>query len=816
MGPTSPTVGTGLFIDNTGIFGLSANTQNFYLQASDGKAYFAGGAAILDSTGITVTAPAVLTTTGNASFIGNFTANGIIKFTNSAGVRIGSTDDPTVPLDVVGAALFSSTVGVTGIATFTVAPIVSSLTAGRVVFVGSSEELVDDADFTFSGSTLTVTNLDVPGQSTFYPAPEMQHAVSTEFSETSGVPPTQAWFTALAVSGIDGFAVPLHNLAETGVNPYADTIITRALTAGLWVCGYYRPVENLLTGYNALTAASKAALKFLVLDVEDVGHPVTAAMVTAAEAVKPTWIYTNWGMFGDVMGYGATGWNRVKLWMRDLYTVPATSTTPVPLDMYTAASGKTWESWPTLMPADWRVRQAVQWADPLTFTEGAESYACTYNVFNSVSVGISTAGTVLAHDHSGVSAGGNYLYNSESLTDFKLSYSSGTKHLLFGTIDAAHTSGTEGLDISFNYGGGGAAIATIETAKYGTGYRDLVLRALTLTLNAGTSGTGTELVVDSTNSTFKTNIKASYIAGSKSLLFGTIDSVHTTGTEGLDILYDFATNSAIIETAKYGTAYRHLVFNSLDTVFNSGTSGTGGILKIDQTGIHFRAQAETNYTTLARSSDAAGTITFPSAGGTVVLLDATQTLVAKTLTTPTIAAIPNNLRIGSAVAPTVALDVTGAALISSTLGVTGTTSLGVLSAGTIAGSTGSFTSSIKSSSPTAGIGYATGAGGTVTQGSGSGKATGVTLNKICGIITMNNASLAVNAIVSFTFTNSAIAAGDVLILNHYTTGRVGSYGLNASGMTAGSCQINVMNLGHVDALAEAIQIAFVVIKGVTS
>jgi hypothetical protein len=80
----------------------------------------------------------------------------------NANVRIGSTVAPTVALDVTGAGLFSTTLGVTGIATFTVAPIVSTLTAGRVLFAGSSKEIVDDADFTFATDTLTVTKISVP------------------------------------------------------------------------------------------------------------------------------------------------------------------------------------------------------------------------------------------------------------------------------------------------------------------------------------------------------------------------------------------------------------------------------------------------------------------------------------------------------------------------------------------------------------------------------------------------------------------------------------------------------------------------------
>lgn len=61
--PTSATVGTGIWMDNTGIYGLASNVQQFYIKASDGKGYFGAGNAILDSSGITITNDANLTIT---------------------------------------------------------------------------------------------------------------------------------------------------------------------------------------------------------------------------------------------------------------------------------------------------------------------------------------------------------------------------------------------------------------------------------------------------------------------------------------------------------------------------------------------------------------------------------------------------------------------------------------------------------------------------------------------------------------------------------------------------------------------------------
>lgn len=105
-------------------------------------------------------------------------------------------------------------------------------------------------------------------------------------------------------------------------------------------------------------------------------------------------------------------------------------------------------------------------------------------------------------------------------------------------------------------------------------------------------------------------------------------------------------------------------------------------------------------------------------------------------------------------------------------------------------------------------GYITGEGGTVTQSTD--KATGVTLNKRCGQITLNGAALAASTTVSFVLTNSTIAASDLLVLNHVSTGSFGSYTLNARA-AAGSATIDVRNVSA-GSLSEAIVIGFAVVK----
>lgn len=125
-----------------------------------------------------------------------------------------------------------------------------------------------------------------------------------------------------------------------------------------------------------------------------------------------------------------------------------------------------------------------------------------------------------------------------------------------------------------------------------------------------------------------------------------------------------------------------------------------------------------------------------------------------------------------------------------------------------------FTFSVKSTSDVAGIGYDTGAGGTVAQGSGSGKATGVTLNKVTGLITLDGATLNAGTIVSFTLTNSAITATDTLILQHNSGGTVGAYTFSAQ-PGAGSAVINVRN-ATAGNLTESPVIRFTVIKSVSA
>lgn len=110
-----------------------------------------------------------------------------------------------------------------------------------------------------------------------------------------------------------------------------------------------------------------------------------------------------------------------------------------------------------------------------------------------------------------------------------------------------------------------------------------------------------------------------------------------------------------------------------------------------------------------------------------------------------------------------------------------------------------------------GLGYGTGSGGTVTQLTS--KSTAVTLNKPCGQIIMNNASLAAGAVVTFILQNSLIAITDTLCLNQKWGNE--NYRVQVQDIIAGGARIQVENRSSVSQ-SEPIVLSFTVIKGATS
>lgn len=213
-------------------------------------------------------------------------------------------------------------------------------------------------------------------------------------------------------------------------------------------------------------------------------------------------------------------------------------------------------------------------------------------------------------------------------------------------------------------------------------------------------------------------------------------------------------------------------------------------------------------------------LTAKAAGGVVVTGTGTSALAvgANGATNPVFAVDANTASVATGVKVTGAAAASGVAVAVVSSGTnenltidakgSGTITLNGTATGNVISGTGLF-----SKHATAGIGYSTGAGGTVTQATSI--TTGVTLNKAVGQITTVAATTAAGAEDTFTVTNSAVAATDMIPLT--TTYAGGGLPLvYVSKVAAGSFNVTISNLAAAAALDAALTINFAVIKGVTS
>ena len=149
--------------------------------------------------------------------------------------------------------------------------------------------------------------------------------------------------------------------------------------------------------------------------------------------------------------------------------------------------------------------------------------------------------------------------------------------------------------------------------------------------------------------------------------------------------------------------------------------------------------------------------------------------------------------------PATKLDVIGS--IASTGLITG---VGVTSTGAIT-STGTITSS----SPTLGVGYGTGAGGTIAQLTS--RITPVTINKICGSITLVNAAGSITW-SSFTVNNTTVGATDTILLSY--SGGSNTY-LFLPGKIIGGTSFIINFVSIIGTAVDQPTINFTIIKSVT-
>jgi hypothetical protein len=163
--------------------------------------------------------------------------------------------------------------------------------------------------------------------------------------------------------------------------------------------------------------------------------------------------------------------------------------------------------------------------------------------------------------------------------------------------------------------------------------------------------------------------------------------------------------------------------------------------------------------------------------------------------------------------------VTSVNVISTSLDVSGgpVTSAGVITVnlptnttitGNVVGGNLVTAGKIVSSSSTSGIGYSTGAGSTVTQGTS--RTTGVTINAVSGAITLFSAA-GTSSYTTFTVTNSVVAATDVIIVNQksgtdkyeafVTAVAAGSFSITFSDVNGTTTEQPVFNFAVIKAVA---------------
>jgi hypothetical protein len=235
---------------------------------------------------------------------------------------------------------------------------------------------------------------------------------------------------------------------------------------------------------------------------------------------------------------------------------------------------------------------------------------------------------------------------------------------------------------------------------------------------------------------------------------------------------------------------------SLTIALNGASAIYGGVTSLaagTATAIRFYQPTNSWYQINAETVYAAGIQTFlaapSSANLRAAMTDETGTGLLVFATSPTLATpIITN--------PTVSTGTfTSPALVTPAIGAATGTSL--TATGTIV-STG-----------TAGVGYATGAGGVVTQGTS--RTTGVTLDKTTGAITLFSAAGSATA-ATFTVTNSTVAATDVIILNQKSGTDL--YDLMVTAVAAGSFNLTFRTTGGTT--TETPVFNFAVIKGVAA
>jgi hypothetical protein len=487
-------------------------------------------------------------------------------------------------------------------------------------------------------------------------AADPQICVSTEFAEGLQA---QSWFDDLYASGVHGIAIALQN----GSSPYAsasDNII-KAQTAGLWVCGYARPLPVLAASFAALTAPAQAALRFIVLDAE-------AEALIGAE---------NDDVHADVADNQTVNTGITNPASPRNLTVTLTGSTAGAINGRTITINGT--------DPDGAAQQAVFTVDttnpdfPLINTSYKAFTTVTDIVIqdlghagNTIRVGLggryATTKAMLAA--AGAATGKEvWIYTSwggwsDTMGDYPdhaygtFAYETpwaGEKLWQRDLYDPAETLPTDPYtehptDMYTEYGSFNfeswptnkvfdwttrQAVQWADGDTYGG--TDFDFQGVTCTWNVfdaaslgftpgDTTGTAEHTHTDSLSGgstlspavlTLTGDLRMLYTSGAQRIRMGTIDSGLVAG-EGLEVYWDFSTDRGRITLADFdGGNYKDLDIVVNELIISAGSAGTAGQIKLDNTTaaiMQWRPRAATNYTTLKRTADTAGDLTFPVTG----------------------------------------------------------------------------------------------------------------------------------------------------------------------------------------------------------
>lgn len=324
----------------------------------------------------------------------------------------------------------------------------------------------------------------------------------------------------------------------------------------------------------------------------------------------------------------------------------------------------------------------------------------------------------------------------------------------------------------------------------------VMYRSTSLTINTTSSGTAavTSLTVTSADAAAATV----GLNGATNPAFQ-VDASTALSATGLKIKSAAAASGVALSVISSGTNENLTIDAKGSGTINLNATGTGAV--------------QSNRSTVVSIASAVALVVGPNGTTNPSFKVLTDTSSAATGLTVTAAAAAAGLAvavISSGTNENLTIDAKGSGTISLNVTGTGNVVLGRAATGVSLAVTAGLTSS---GSTGAGIGYATGAGGTVTQATD--RTTGVTLSKLTGQITTNNASLAAGAEAEFTVTNTTVAATDTVILN-ITPGGTGTPFAYVSTVAAGSFKIMVTNLHASTADTSADVINYTVLKGVAA